>query len=108
MKFASMLAAACLMTATAALAQPATTDKGNAQVLKAIPPESTTVTNYYKQDVYDPNNAKIGDIKDVLIDHEGKIAVLIIGAGGFLGMGEHASRSPFRRSREPRRTASGT
>src|SRR5438045_868470 len=49
------------------------------------PPEKFTVTNYYNQDVYDPNDNKIGSIEDVLIDKNGQITDLIIGVGGFLG-----------------------
>lgn len=33
-------------------------------------------------------NKSIGDVNDVLIDSDGKIASVIVGVGGFLGMGE--------------------
>jgi sporulation protein YlmC with PRC-barrel domain len=46
------------------------------------------VTDYYKQNVYDPSNSKIGDIKDMLIDKSGQIKALIIAVGGFIGAGE--------------------
>ena len=39
--------------------------------------------------VYNQQNEKIGDINEVLIDPAGKVAGVVIGAGGFLGMGEH-------------------
>ena len=39
--------------------------------------------------VYDQQNEKIGDIKEILLDKEGKVEVVAIGVGGFLGMGEH-------------------
>jgi len=45
----------------------------------------TTVTNFYKQNVYDPSDNKIGDVDDVLIDKEGHVTAMIIGVGGFLG-----------------------
>ncbi len=54
----------------------------------SIPADSVTVTHWYKQAVYDPNNSKIGDIDDVLVTKGGQITSLIIGVGGFLGMGE--------------------
>ena len=38
---------------------------------------------------------KIGDIKDVLVDREGKVTALIIGVGGFLGAGEKDVAVPF-------------
>jgi sporulation protein YlmC with PRC-barrel domain len=61
----------------------------------AAPAESWTVTNYYKQAVYDPKEAKIGDIDDVLVDKSGKITGLIVGVGGFLGVGEKDVIVPF-------------
>jgi len=61
-----------------------------ATTMTAAPPESWTVTNYYKQDVYDPNNSKIGAIEDVLLDKSGKVTGLVVGVGGFLGAGENA------------------
>lgn len=39
--------------------------------------------------VYNNSNEKIGDISDLLVDQDGKIQAVILGVGGFLGMGEH-------------------
>jgi len=39
--------------------------------------------------VYNSNNEKIGDIKELMTDKSGKIERVVIGVGGFLGMGEH-------------------
>ena len=33
-------------------------------------------------------NESIGDVNDVIIEPDGKVASVIIGVGGFLGMGE--------------------
>ena len=40
-------------------------------------------------DVYNDANEKIGDISEIILDKSGKVANVIIGVGGFLGMGEH-------------------
>jgi sporulation protein YlmC with PRC-barrel domain len=40
-------------------------------------------------DVYNQQNNKIGDIKELLLDKDGKVTQVAIGVGGFLGMGEH-------------------
>ena len=40
-------------------------------------------------DVYNEANEKIGDINDVIFDRSGKVANVILGVGGVLGMGEH-------------------
>jgi sporulation protein YlmC with PRC-barrel domain len=63
--------------------------------MSAAPAESWTVTNYYKQDVYDPKEAKIGKIDDVLVDKSGKVTGLVVGVGGFLGAGEKDVIVPF-------------
>jgi hypothetical protein len=39
--------------------------------------------------VYDQQNEKIGDIKELMTNKDGKIDQVAIGVGGFLGMGEH-------------------
>lgn len=49
------------------------------------------------ESVYNENDEKIGDIRDVLASHDGKLTSFIVGAGGFLGMGEHNVAIPFDR-----------
>ena len=39
-------------------------------------------------DVLGPDNAKVGSVSDILFDKNGKIDGLIVGVGGFLGIGE--------------------
>jgi len=39
--------------------------------------------------VYNNNNEKLGNIDDILVDQSGQIKAVIIGVGGFLGIGEH-------------------
>src|SRR5207248_3793926 len=39
-------------------------------------------------DVLGPDNAHIGSVVDMLFDKQGKILGLIVGVGGFLGIGE--------------------
>ena len=45
-----------------AIAAAAVTSAYAATTMSAAPGESWTVTNYYKQDVYDPNQSKIGAV----------------------------------------------
>jgi len=40
-------------------------------------------------------NESIGDINDVLIGGDGKVAAVIVGVGGFLGLGEKDVALPF-------------
>jgi sporulation protein YlmC with PRC-barrel domain len=46
-------------------------------------------------DVYNDANEKIGDINDVILDRSGKVTNVIIGVGGFLGLGEHYVAIPY-------------
>lgn len=39
--------------------------------------------------VYNDQNEKLGDINEILLDKSGKVDGVIIGVGGFLGMGRH-------------------
>src|SRR5215471_12343088 len=70
---------------------------GSAAYGKVLPsvPEALTVTDYYKQIVYDPSDKKIGEIKDVLITSDGKVAAFIVEVGGFVGAGAKDVAVPF-------------
>jgi sporulation protein YlmC with PRC-barrel domain len=45
--------------------------------------------------VHNEKDEKIGDINDVVLASDGKAAYFIVGAGGFLGMGERNVAIPF-------------
>jgi sporulation protein YlmC with PRC-barrel domain len=94
---ASMLKRAIVAAAVTVLSIPAyaAADFPSATMSSSLPHEAMTVTDWYKQNVYDPNNNKIGEIMDVLVDKSGKIAALIVGVGGFLGAGEKDVAVPF-------------
>jgi hypothetical protein len=68
---------------------------GDTKIMTDVPANSMPVTNYYKQNVYDPGNNKIGEVDDVLLGADGKINALVIGVGGFLGIGEKHVIVPF-------------
>jgi sporulation protein YlmC with PRC-barrel domain len=46
-------------------------------------------------DVYGSDNSKIGDINDVLIGSGGSVQAVVVGVGGFLGVGEKNVAIPF-------------
>ena len=72
------VAAISAFVSTAALAQTQTaSDKGQWQASKLI-----------HMNVYNAQNEKVGDIKELMLDRSGKITNVAIGVGGFLGMGE--------------------
>jgi sporulation protein YlmC with PRC-barrel domain len=62
-------------------------------------------------DVYNDNNEKIGDINEVILNKSGKVDAVILGVGGFLGVGEHYVAVPMERLKwvnEPVRNASSS
>jgi sporulation protein YlmC with PRC-barrel domain len=62
-------------------------------------------------DVYNDNNEKIGDIQELIVDKSGKVDNVVLGVGGFLGMGEHYVAVPMDKLKwvnEPVRTSSTT
>jgi len=86
------IAGASLLLSTAALSQQYTDNR----VLTSLTGDPVTVTNWYKQSLYDPSDNKIGEVEDVLIEQkDGHIAALIVGVGGFLGIGEKRVAIPF-------------
>ncbi len=40
-------------------------------------------------DIYNEANEKLGDVNELILDKDGKVSAVVIGVGGFLGMGEH-------------------
>jgi sporulation protein YlmC with PRC-barrel domain len=38
-------------------------------------------------DVYDVHNQKIGDVQDLVLDRDGRVASVVVDVGSFLGMG---------------------
>ncbi|MHC2253012.1 sporulation protein YlmC with PRC-barrel domain [Bradyrhizobium embrapense] len=90
------------LLATVAFAQ-APADKGD----KMAPAATTTATSpsSYKGDwraskvvglsVYNDSNESVGSINDLLMDKGGAIKAVVIGVGGFLGVGEHLVAVPL-------------
>jgi sporulation protein YlmC with PRC-barrel domain len=46
-------------------------------------------------DIYGPDNKKVGDVTEVLFDKTGKIEMVTVGVGGFLGIGAKDVAIPF-------------
>jgi sporulation protein YlmC with PRC-barrel domain len=79
------LLSTALMTgvASAQTSTTATTDKANSKEGQWRSSKLIGV------DVYDEANEKVGDIEELILDKSGKIEHVVLGVGGFLGMGEH-------------------
>ncbi len=86
MRTLAAAAAGVLIASTAALAQQPTGQEG---LMTSIPANSRTVTDWYKQNVYDQKaDQKLGEIMDLLVNQSGQIEAAMVGVGGFLGAGE--------------------
>jgi PRC-barrel domain len=86
------LAQADMSPKPAAPAAPAAkTDAAPHDTAKFIAAQSTdqwVFSKFKGTDVLGPDNAHIGNVSDMLFDKNGKILGLIVGVGGFLGIGE--------------------
>ena len=69
MKTLIALSASLLIAGAAAFAQPVSSGKG--EFMNNVPNNSATVSDWYKQSVYDPSDNKIGEIVDVMLSPDG-------------------------------------
>jgi PRC-barrel domain len=89
-------AAIVMLVGMAPTAHSAASKRGpSARFTPTVPADATTVTNYYKQSVYDPSDNKVGDIVDLMVEKDGRIAAAMVGVGGFLGVDEKNVAVPF-------------
>jgi sporulation protein YlmC with PRC-barrel domain len=66
-----------------------------AKIMTTLPADAMTVTNFYKQNVYDPGDNKIGEVTDLLVEKDGKVVGAMVAVGGFVGIGEKDVAIPF-------------
>ena len=87
-----LLAAAFIVTAVAS-ARAETIDTSAFKTTQA--PDEWRGVNYIGQPIVNSSGEKIGDVNDILFDRTGKITTVVIGVGGFLGLGEKRVALPF-------------
>src|SRR4051794_25352709 len=90
---------ACLV-ATALVASPvwaqtSPTPPSPSQFITQQSPGQWRASKLVGVDVYGTDNAKIGDIREVLLNRNGAAEAVVIGVGGFLGIGEKDVAVPF-------------
>lgn len=64
-----------------------TTTTGSAEAVTQQRADQWLFSKFNGTDVIGSDDAKIGDVSDVLFDKTGKVDALIVGVGGFLGIG---------------------
>jgi sporulation protein YlmC with PRC-barrel domain len=93
----ALLGSALLVPVAFAAEQPDATNANSAQI-------NTTNASYQGNwrasklaglRVYNDSNEIVGSINDLIMDKSGNIKAVVIGVGGFLGMGEHLVAVPF-------------
>ena len=80
---------------------------GAVQFTTKLPGDTAAVSTYYKRNVYDAADGKIGDVTDLIMGHDGKISTAVISVGGFLGVGEKEVAVRLTRCTSRRRTTAG-
>jgi sporulation protein YlmC with PRC-barrel domain len=93
------LTATALLT-TVAFAQTPSTTSDRANMAPAAASDSSFQGDWRASkvvglNVYNDNNESIGSINDLLTDKNGNIKAVVIGVGGFLGVGAHLVAVPF-------------
>jgi sporulation protein YlmC with PRC-barrel domain len=88
------------LLATVAFAQTPTTTSDRANMAPATASDSSFHGNWRASkvvglNVYNDKNESLGSINDLLTDKTGNIKAVVIGVGGFLGVGEHLVAIPF-------------
>jgi sporulation protein YlmC with PRC-barrel domain len=96
---AGLVGTALLATAAFAQTPTATTDRAN--MAPAAASDSSSYQGNWRASklvglsVYNDNNESLGSINDLLTDKSGNIKAVVIGVGGFLGVGEHLVAVPL-------------
>ena len=80
-------AAVSALMVSGAMAQGAP-PKDGAKFIQSQSTDQWVFSKFKGTDVLGPDNAHIGNVNDLLLDKNGKILGLIVGVGGFLGIGE--------------------
>ena len=85
---------AVALVLTAGIAGPASAAQPPLMIT-TLPGEASPISDYYNQNVYDRSDNKIGEVNDLLLDSGGKVNAVMVGVGGFLGVGEKNVAVPF-------------
>lgn len=87
----TLFAAVAICFATQAMAQ--STDATAFKTTQSV--DEWRVVNYLGQPIVNSTGEKIGTVNDLLFDRSGKVTTVVIGLGGFLGLGQKRVALPF-------------
>jgi len=112
-----LLASVMIVPALAQSNPPAATANPPAATATAPAPASVSQSAAWRSskliglNVYNDQNEKLGDVSEILLDKSGKVEGIVIGVGGFLGMGQHDIKVDLAKLKfvdEPVRTSATT
>jgi sporulation protein YlmC with PRC-barrel domain len=96
------LAASALLASVAFAQSPTATTDSNTMAAPATASDTSSsfqgnwrASKMAGLNVYNDKNESVGSINDLLTDKSGSIKAVVIGVGGFLGVGEHLVAVPF-------------
>jgi sporulation protein YlmC with PRC-barrel domain len=95
------LAGSALLASAAFAQTPSATTTDKAGMAPAATPSTSSLQGDWRASkiaglhVYNDKNESVGSINDLLTDKGGTIKAVVIGVGGFLGVGEHLVAVPF-------------
>jgi sporulation protein YlmC with PRC-barrel domain len=95
------LAGSALLAGAAFAQTPAATTTDRAGMAPAATADMSSLQGNWRASklaglsVYNDKNESVGSINDLLTDKSGNIKAVVIGVGGFLGVGEHLVAIPF-------------
>ncbi len=88
---------AVLLLASAAFATPSAYAQGAGApaFITSQPSDQYRIKNFIGQPVLNDQGEKIGDVNDILFNESGQISIVVLGVGGFLGVGEKHVALPY-------------
>ncbi len=95
------VAASVLLTSVAFAQSPSANTDTATTAAPAAPSDTSSLKGSWRTsklvglNVYNDSNEKVGSINDLLTDKSGDIKAVVIGVGGFLGVGEHLVAVPL-------------
>ena len=92
---AGLAATALLLGPALAQDRPGPGPSGGGRFIAEQPPTSLRLSKLKGLDVIGQDHTKIGDIDEVLVDRNGRVEAVVVGVGGFLGIGSKSIAIPF-------------
>jgi len=83
-----LMVSGALAQADKPAAKPEAPPHDTAKFMAAQSTDQWVFSKFKGSEVIGPDNAQVGSVNDMLFDKNGKILGLIVGVGGFLGIGE--------------------